>query len=370
MDLNKYENGIKKTGFGLEYKIASQLKQAGWSVINNKYYIDDREDDVREIDLVAYKSASIKPFQVYTTLVISCKKSEQNIWTLLAKEIDLKNPNVDWQPFHGWTNDKVLDYQLSLSGFSAKYYEDVRRYGVGQALRQPDVEIFAFQELNRETGLPQNDKPIFSSITSLMKAQAYELNALPKRKKEAVVYQFNLLSIVETDLVQLYFSDSEIRASEVDTAQYVARYIINKKEMFSRILFVKSKTFQDVIRDFDCLHKANCELFPSLRKDFYSNIFIDSNRINVLLDDFRKAVSWKLKWSVNDLLVPADIPDFNSITLSIQEDNGSLVISIPSSAAALPFLNSDAAVTKHVSIALKSIYHYDGAFRFSDECPF
>ncbi len=37
--------------------------------------------------------------------------------------------------------------------------------------------------MNRVSGAPHNDKNIFSAVTSLMKAQAYELGALSHRKK-------------------------------------------------------------------------------------------------------------------------------------------------------------------------------------------
>jgi len=92
MDTTKYSESIKKTGFVLEYSIASQLRQAGWIVINNKFYIDDHNNDVREIDLVAYKSASVEALQVYTTLILSCKKSEKNVWALLSKDIGNRSP--------------------------------------------------------------------------------------------------------------------------------------------------------------------------------------------------------------------------------------------------------------------------------------
>ena len=40
-------------------------------------------------------------------------------------------------------------------------------------MQPPEVDVFAFQELNKKTGNPQNDKNIFSSLTTLMKAQSY-----------------------------------------------------------------------------------------------------------------------------------------------------------------------------------------------------
>ncbi len=46
---------LEKTGFGLEYTVSSILENDGWTVINNKYYIDDVQGSAREIDIIAYK---------------------------------------------------------------------------------------------------------------------------------------------------------------------------------------------------------------------------------------------------------------------------------------------------------------------------
>jgi hypothetical protein len=80
MNENLYSKEIRKTGFVLEYKVAEMLRQSGWTVISNKYYEDDLEGSVREIDLVAYKVSNVQQVDVYTTILISCKKSELDVW--------------------------------------------------------------------------------------------------------------------------------------------------------------------------------------------------------------------------------------------------------------------------------------------------
>jgi hypothetical protein len=94
MELENFEKQIAKTGFPLEHKIGSLLRASGWTVINNRYYVDDQEQNVREIDLVAYKSRPVQDFRVCTTLIISCKKSEQNVWALLARKKEAYDPNL------------------------------------------------------------------------------------------------------------------------------------------------------------------------------------------------------------------------------------------------------------------------------------
>ena len=182
-DAKLLESEIRKTGFVLEDQVAQVLKANNWTVISNKYYVDDVKEEVREIDLVAYKVSKIQRFDVYTTLIISCKKSESNVWAFLARDINLKDPNSDFWPLYTWSNDKALNYKLAEDGKAKQYHERIGKLGVTDAMKVPDVDVFAFQEMDKNSGKPQNDKPIFSSINSLLMAQAYELGALSTRSK-------------------------------------------------------------------------------------------------------------------------------------------------------------------------------------------
>lgn len=272
MDLDKLSEGICKTGFALENRIASNLKQSGWTVISNKYYEDDFTSSVREIDLLAYKVSKVQQFNVYTTLLISCKKNESNAWALLARDINLKDPNSDWWPLHAWSNYRAIQYQLAQAGCGKTYHDELTELGVTEALSIPAVEVFAFQEMSRESGLPKNDTNIFNAVTSLMKAQAYELSALPQRKEKPAIYQFNLISVSDSDLVRLKFNDEGIKPELINAEHYIARYIIRKSESFSRIRFVKASYFNDTLADYDRLHNANCKWFNNTYRHFYDGV--------------------------------------------------------------------------------------------------
>jgi hypothetical protein len=138
-----YAEQIAKTGFVLENRIAKALKSAKWTVISNRYYVDDAEESVREIDLVAYQVSKIKHFDLYTVLIISCKKNESNAWALLAREIDLKNPNYDWTPLHTWTNDKAVQHQLNDALCARRYHAEIISAGVTEALSAPRVDLIS-----------------------------------------------------------------------------------------------------------------------------------------------------------------------------------------------------------------------------------
>lgn len=371
MERDIFAQEICKTGFVLENRIAVELKRAGWTVISNKYYEDDFEGSVREIDLLVYKVAKVQHFNVYTTLLISCKKSESNAWTLLARDINLKDPNSDWWPLHTWSNDKAILYELSQPGRSRAYHDEVTALGVTEALSIPDVEVFAFQEMNCKSGAPQNDKNIFNALTSLMKAQAYELSALPQRKKAIAVYQFNLLSVIDSDLVRLRFVGERIEAEPIDSEHYIARYIIKKRETFSRIRFVKASHFKDVLADYSRLHNANCQWFDRTCNNFFDGIVEDWNRTKVFIEEFRSKLKWPLYWRIERKFKRS--LDVKDLSLDWRSKEGKLAVTLlplPDSKL-IEFLNQDDEAKKTVAGVLKEIYRYTGDFYFAeDDIPF
>jgi len=368
MHLNIFSTEICKTGFVLENQVAQQLKSAAWTVISNKYYVDDSEETIREIDLIAYRVGKVKHFDVYTVLIISCKKSDANVWALLARDINLKDPNSDWWPLHTWSNDKALNYQLSRAGKSRSYHERMADMGVLEALSMPSVEVFAFQEMDKKTGKPQNDKPIFSAVTSLMKAQAYEMSALPARKKQPAVYQFNLLSVVDTDLVKLMFQGEEIDASSIETEHYLARYIIRKKEIFSRVRFIKASAVETVLEDYGRLHQANCQWMGAECDTFYADIVKDWERNSVLTDDFNKKTKWIFGWRLEQKF--GHVVDIGEISINWSDAKEEVWIGVSAALEVLDFMNQDERIRQCAAKALKEVYRYEDGFYFDDDIPF
>lgn len=202
-----------------------------------------------------------------------------------------------------------------------------------------------------------------------MKAQAYELGALPQRKNKPSVYQFNLLSIVDSSLVRLMFKGTSVTESAIDDEDYIARYIIRKRETFSRIRFITAAHFPTVLPDYSALHKANCKWFDVECDAFYKDIFKDSKRVRTLLDDFRARVRWDIRFP----LTGKDVPDFKieSVTLCWDEGKGLVQVSGPFSATGVAVLNQSTQARKGVSKALIELFRYSGDLEFvDDDIPF
>jgi hypothetical protein len=330
--------------------------------------VDDQEDAVREMDLVAYRVRKVSDFNVFTTLIISCKKSDKNIWALLARDRDGADPNADWWPAHIWSNDRAATFMFSQSGWREQYHLRARHLGVERALNDPEVDIFAYQEMNRDSGAPQNDKPIFASVTSLMKAQSYELGALPQRKKGRCVYQFNLLTVVDAELVRIHFDEANILASTVTDEQYVARYIVKKKDTVARIHFVNANEFPRVLEDYDRLHAANATIFGEDKESFYRDIFADTDRTTVFIEDFNNAIRSRLSWRLRRHVPGHD--EIDPVSVSWSKDDRRVDVLIEVSSDSIAFLSGDAEARGVVGRALKDIYRYEGPFEFIEEIPF
>lgn len=364
MQLEKYVKQIEKTGFVLEARIAEMLRRHHWTVIHGRYYIDDVKGSVREIDLLAYKVKKIDGILYYTALIISCKKNEQNIWALLTKTRDNDDPNREWDPLQVWSNNKVLSFMLS-NDWEQDYIEKLEMRGIYPTLMKAEVNLFAFQEMNRSTGKSQNDRAIFDATTSLMKAQSYEIKALPERKQTPTLYQFNLVSVFDGDLVRLHFSDEQITASERDSDVYIGNYIVDQSDTWSRIHLVRADTFDTVLDSYDGLHRFNYRYFSDLRNSFYDSAVSDFQRRSLLEEDFLSTIRWRVTYALSR--------DVSSMFLSYHAETDTLCVKINAQPQELDLLNEKEDLLALLRKTAKSVYRFSGDVRFSeydDDLPF
>lgn len=368
MDLEKIEKNICKSGFKLEHEIASILRDEGWTLISNRYYLDDHEESVREIDILAYKCKITPNFSIYTAIIISCKKSESNDWAVLSRAIDPNDPNYNWQPFKGFSSVKSILYHLNQSEWAEKYYKRLAPK-CPTILSLPEVDIFAFQEMSKGNSTCQNDKNIFTSITSLMKAQAYELNSLPARSKnQKLIHQFNLISVIDSDLVRVHFDEGEITATPIESEDYISKYILNKKDAISRIKFVTAKNFSDAIKPYSTLHSENVLFFEELNSSFYESILQAPDRLRVLTPEFRLAIQ-KYLWGPYYTLFKEGLKSEN-FDVSWSNKTNEAIIEIDATPEIVSALNDDDASIKAAKKALSEIYKYEGDLFFQDSILF
>jgi hypothetical protein len=347
MASDKFATEIKKTGFELEYRASEVFRQHGWTVISNKYYIDDLQGTVREIDLIAYKTSKVQHFRVATIVVVSCKRSERDAWVLLAKDIAVQDPNIDWRPLHTWSNDLAMQYMLRQSELKTDYAAHVASSKCATLYGIPKRHVFAFQEMHKETGKANNDKNIFDAVTSLMKAQ------------------FNLMSVVETDLIRLDFGPSgDITPVDVDEELYVARYIIAKEQTFSRINFVKFDALTTVLLRYDDLHEANLAFFDRQCERFYEDAVRVYGKTAVFMDDFRRHLAVGMSWRLEDDEIGHKV---ETAELSWSEEDAEVLVHVPVDGDYVERMNDHASLRAYLSQLLERYYRFKGKSRFDVE---
>lgn len=364
IDIEKIKENIQKTGFVLEYKVSRILEENGWNVINNRYYLDDLQPVNREMDIVAYKVSEHEDILYYTSLIISCKKSESDIWSFLTKNANLRDRNINFCPIFNWSNDKVLDSMLQ-SNIEERKWELTAEHPHLQFIFGINDQVFAYQQLHKNNFTVQNDKDIYKSIESSIKALKYEIGSLDKRVQKKALYNFNILSIFDGDMVKIHFDDDERTVEEIDEIKYLNRLIFDEKESFYRVHFLKFAKLNTFIQHFNELHETNKHFYPSLVDEYYATFYEREGGIDLFFDKFKEKVLWNLYLIVEDKFKLDDI--------ELEYNKDSATMSIGVSIANAPykeetnlsnFLNQDEYIQKHIKKVFQDLYRYDGDFVF------
>lgn len=375
MDKQKIEKAIDETGFPLEFEINSILKQHNWQTINNRYYIDDVKEIEREIDILAYKCRIDRDNKIafYTTLIISCKKSVSSLWAFLSTDKPKYDPNFKYFVVSNKTSDERLEKMLSLShdeleqAFSAKKSLD--------NLFDLKRKIFGFQQVNLKSYRCEDDKRIYDSIITTIKALEYETNCIQNKNLtpdiDTTFYNFNLISVFDGEMVEVSFKDGQKTVSEIDNAIYINRHIINRKENFYKVHFIKSIGFENYLGIYDDLSVLNYEIYDSLIDSFYENIFESKDKVmvywrhfcNDMISSFNNILKYNLKFESDHSTKKFDYSYGNDL-LTIYYDGYSNIFNGDDK------INQEEHLKKRTKKYLLKYFRYDGDFIYEADLPF
>jgi hypothetical protein len=276
--------------------------------------------------------------------------------------------NRDKYPMPAWTNNKVLAQMLERGEWKANYLERAEKEPFFAELLEPEVDVFAFQCLNRESGSAQNDKPMFDSVSSLIKAQSYELESMRKRGRSDIrFYSFNLLTVADAPFVRLLFDKEDIQAIVVDRECYISRHIVNQAESDIRVGFCGLPRLEATLKSLNALHTFNSKFFSEQVDAFYADPFADTKWSSVFKDE----LSERVLWGAQIELAGNASQDIKIDGMYREETTGTVKIvlsGIPYDAAGK--LNASKFMKKYTAEALKDLYRYVGAFEFEADIPF
>ena len=367
--LDQYVKEIMKTGFPLEYRVGELFRHHRWNVIHSRYYLDDVAGVPREQDILAYRVRKYDDTNYYTAVLISCKKDAQNAWAFCTKDLRSVDPNIDWFPYHIWTNNPVLEFAHSHWDWKAQVLSQAQDEPFFDLLIKPETEVFAMQCMNKQSGKPSNDKPIYDSVSSLMKSQSYELESMRERGRSTPsFYNIFLLTVADTDLVRLHFvGDSQPEATEVSSDVYVGRHIVNQRSVDVRVSFCRASYIEKVVEAFDALHEFNCKFFPGLARRYYKNPFESFEACEVFREKLESAILWKVNLILDRYKGRYQITDIELCWLTSEDQLG---LGIPVMDNEIEILNDDKKLKARAAEALRESYRYGGPFRFFASIPF
>lgn len=161
-----------QTGFDLEYRIQQILRNHNWHVMNSRYYVDDKTGAEREIDIVAYKRKLSGDIACYTYLIVSCKKASKSSWVFLTTDMDTTNEEFDPCPVEIVASEPGIQNLINREkSLAVKLLMSMDIY---RKISDTPHKVLAFQQFHRESHRPEDDKRIFDSIITTIKAANYE----------------------------------------------------------------------------------------------------------------------------------------------------------------------------------------------------
>jgi len=373
-DPQKIVEAVENTGYDLEHFVFELLKKKGWQVISNRYYIDDVMNIEREIDLIAYKAKKDDNKVIYyTVLLISCKKAKESVWAFLTRDKTENDPNIEYFLVDNHTTDKRLSFMLNRNQEVIKHTLCTHKCvsSLFNVVRTP----FAFQQINKKSYKTEDDKQIYNSIITTIKALEYEKATRTRPKIESVdnyFYNFNLLSVFDGKMYDVFFDDGNKSVSEISEIKYINRHIVGKKESFYKVHFVSKDTLDTELNKHHKLYLWNSSTYPKFINDYYKDITTDNARMNHCWEDFCERITWCFSYSLtNDLKYKANRPirasdfsfDYVDNVLKIHFEGYHDV----NDSDFLEKINSHTWLMNRVKTELMRIYRYDGAFLFDDD---
>lgn len=368
MEEQRLSEALNRTGFVLEYKIQHILREHGWHVLSSRYYPDDVTGLEREIDVVATRFASVDEFTACTVLVISCKKTAASSWVFMTDQHD---PNVEeypQNPMQVISNRHEINVRLMYE--KQQLIDELLTYENAAAVHHMPHRVFAQQQINNNSYNPEDDKKIYDSISTTIKAACYEARDTAGRLQKAQVVNFHLLSVHEGGIVEMYFGDDTQHMETVQEVNMVSKHIVGKSEGWYKVHFIDADAFESVLSRYDALAGEYAVFWQKQIDAFYDQPFSDvhKQRMECQWENFASAFA----------CAAIDCDDywhdvFNNTDLSKYEyDEGTQLLTLSfdlklfsGRERIVDELNHDENIQMIARRLLKEYFRYEGAFQFT-----
>ena len=117
------------------------------------------------------------------------------------------------------------------------------------------------------------------------------LNNLKFELIEKTLYNFNLISITSSELMEFYFegdSSYKITPTTIPEINHFNTYIVSQNRENQKIHFIQFDKFDSILNNYDYLCEWNEKYYFTLIYQFYKNIFRKNDDRRILFDDIEK----------------------------------------------------------------------------------
>lgn len=376
---------LNLTGFPFEHFAFEAARQEGWNTRSNRLYIDPEEDKTREMDLLCYRYGKGAEVSTYTAALISCKARAGKPWVLLTRP--WPDRAATWYPYPPvavWTNYAVLRHEVEKPDWGLHYFNLSQATGLKSWASDSPREVFALHEFEAVQQQRGNDKrqakplrfrsngdaSLYEGTMSLLKALAYEARAVQQRRgssKEQLVYQFNLIQLLDGDLYEAAFGTGPTpTVRKVERYRYFARTMLDGKDFSARIEFCTRPAFKPLLKELEKVHDFNCGHFNAQVRTFFETVLTTPDRRDALAPELARRIGLYVQ-VYGEIERPAGTGwvrlDFAGSVLKVM-----LSIDEP----ALTRLQQNKTFMGHLARIVREVYRYSGPveLQLDDDIPF
>ncbi len=259
--------------------------------------------------------------------------------------------------------------------------EKEKKYVIGElkkidntyAIVNVENKVFAFQQINKKSYKPEDDKRIFESIITTIKAANYEKKCANESSnpKSNLWINYNLLSVFDGPMINVHYKNDDKIVMDAKEIKYINQHIINGKQRFYRVHFINSEVFEQLLSCYDKMAEENAEFCYALEKEFYTDLLSNSNRERA--GHIWKRFEVELMDKMNDEDFGSDMHSvYSNIRFEnyeLSDDGKSLTIScnldlFTNPKALVSSLNKNRVFKRQTRKYLKKYFRYLGEFRY------
>lgn len=187
----------------------------------------------------------------------------------------------------------------------------------------------------------------------------YEASRALSKKNRPAFYCFNLVTIADTKFHLYEIDKGDVTQPDGKPLSFIYDYIIDAKEVCSRITFVEKKGLNEYISALNSMYEILVSSSASYVEGFRKNGINDFGKNKILTHEFVSATSFV--FCLNASLYKSF--DRKNYRLSIEDDL--LYVGHPDfTSQDLQAFNSVSEVRQKVQAVLFDVYRYSGAFAF------